>query len=264
MASPNTPNNPSNPLNPGNPNAPLQPSIEIQELLMQKHQAEIKASKDKKKPSDENDSDWLITYADAVTILLAFFVLIFSVSEIRQSKFEDLNQSLGQTLLKKETVKNPLKDLQSSLAGVLNAYDISPIDAVTVSDNTLKLDLPGELLFGTGSTDLGETSAKLLADVAARIKAFPFKNYSIEIEGHTDDVPISTVRFPSNWQLSSGRAISVLQVFFAAGIDKNRLKAIGYADTRPKRPNRNQYGEPIPENQAQNRRVEIVVSKILN
>ncbi|MDG6774381.1 OmpA family protein [Thiomicrorhabdus sp. ZW0627] len=240
------------------------PSVEMQELLMQKHQAEIKAGKQKRKPSDENDSDWLITYADAVTILLAFFVLIFSVSEIRQSKFEDLNQSLGQTLLKKETVKNPLKDLQSSLSGVLNAYDISPIDSITVSDNTLKLDLPGELLFGTGSTDLSETSAGLLTNVAKRIKAFPFKNYSIEIEGHTDDVPISTERFPSNWQLSSGRAISVLQVFFAAGIDKNRLKAIGYADTHPKRPNRDQYGEPIPENQAQNRRVEIVVSKILN
>lgn len=236
--------------------------FEMQKLLQQKP-AESSSLKKPTKPSEEAENDWLITYADAVTMLLAFFVLIFSVSEVRQAKFEELNDNLGETLLRKERVENPLKDLQNSLSGVLEEHKINANEAISLSDLELKIDLPGELLFKSASTDLGVESIRLIQELAARIKGFPLKNYAIEIEGHTDDVPINNPRFPSNWQLSSGRAIEVLKLFFSAGIDKERLKAIGYADTRPKLPNRNKAGEPISENRAQNRRVEIKVSKMM-
>ncbi|MDX1347983.1 MAG: OmpA family protein [Thiomicrorhabdus chilensis] len=253
---------PNTPAKPQTPEAHNIPPAEFERLLQLKvlENSELLPSK---KPSESEDDDWLITYADAVTILLAFFVLIFSVSEIRQTQFEVLSQSLGSTLLKKEEVRNPLSDLQSSLADVLDSHSINPIQAITLSDNSLEIDLPGELLFQTASTDLGQDSSRLIRELAAKIDAFPFKNYTIEIEGHTDDVPISNPRFPSNWQLSSGRAIAVLQLFFESGISKERLKAIGYADTRPKLPNRNQAGEPIENNRAQNRRVEIIVSRMM-
>lgn len=215
-----------------------------------------------RRPSEENGDDWLVTYADAVTIILAFFVLIFSVSEVRQQQFESLQTSLGQTLLHKKEVKNPLNDLQLSLSGILQEHRIDPLQAITVTDHELKIDLPGELLFKSASTDLEPESVRLIENLAQKIKQFPLQDYAIEIEGHTDDVPISTVRYPSNWQLSSGRAISVLSLFFKAGIDSDRLKAVGYADTRPKAPNRDLRGQPIDENRAQNRRVEIKVAKI--
>ncbi|KUJ71849.1 OmpA family protein [Thiomicrospira sp. WB1] len=210
---------------------------------------------------DNSQDEWLITYADAVTLILAFFVLIFSISEISQTKFEALQTSLGHELLKKEEVVNPLEKLQSNLSEILERYEISPQEALTLDGDELRIDLPGELLFESASTDLSTESQQLIRSVADEIKAFPLPNYLIEIEGHTDDVPINTTRFPSNWALSSGRAISVLKIFFESGIDKHRLKAIGYADTRPKAPNRDQFDRAIPENQAENRRVEIKVAR---
>ena len=209
---------------------------------------------------DDSNDEWLITYADEVTLILAFFVLIFSISEISQTKFEALQTSLGHELLKKETV-NPLEKLESDLTEILNQYEISPDQALNLNENELRIDLPGELLFESASTRLAPESQRLIRALADEIKAFPLPNYLIEIEGHSDDVPIQTTRFPDNWALSSGRAISVLKIFFESGIDKEKLKAIGYADTRPKAPNRDAFGRAIPKNQAENRRVEIKVAR---
>ncbi|RUM92301.1 MAG: cell envelope biogenesis protein OmpA [Thiomicrospira sp.] len=217
----------------------------------------------KKQPVDNEggQDEWLITYADAMTLILAFFILILSISEIKQDKFETLQTNLGQGLLKKEKVVNPLQNLESALSNVLENNQINPAEAMTLNENELRIDLPGELLFEVGSTNLEPKSEQLITALAKEIKAFPLHNYLIEIEGHTDDTPIHSIRFPSNWELSSGRAISVLKVFFNTGINKQRLKAIGYADTRPKKPNRTKKGIAIPSNQATNRRVEIKVSK---
>lgn len=240
-------------------------SEETLEGLLREHPEFQKKSRNafKKQPvdSDGGQDEWLITYADAMTLLLAFFVLILSVSEIKQDKFEALQTSLGQGLLKKEKVVNPLQNLKSSLSEVLQSNQIDPVEAMTLNDNELRIDLPGELLFEVASTKLELKSKQLITALANEIKAFPLQQYLIEIEGHTDDTPISSVRFPSNWELSSGRAISVLKVFFDTGINKQRLKAIGYADTHPKKPNRTQEGVAILDNQATNRRVEIKVSK---
>ncbi|MBN2865424.1 MAG: OmpA family protein [Thiotrichales bacterium] len=221
------------------------------------------ASQKKPKKGEESGDDWLVTYADSITLLMAFFVLILSVSDINQEKFEAVNQSLNTSLLNKKAAEviNPLTDLQSKLSEVLMAYEINPLEAITLQDNDLRIDLPGEVLFGSASAELEPNSQNLLSEVAKELRDFPLPNYSIEIEGHSDDDPINTIRFPSNWELSSARAISVLKLFMAQGVDKDKLKAIGYADSRPKVDNRNQFGEAIPENQKLNRRVEIMVSK---
>ncbi|QCU89871.1 OmpA/MotB family protein [Thiomicrorhabdus sediminis] len=217
----------------------------------------------KKKLTEEND-DWLITYSDAVTLLLAFFVLILSVSEISQEKFEYITQGINKELLERENYKSPLNDLHESLFFVFSSNNINPDEALTKGDNFLKIELPSELLFSSASSELSEKSKTLLSNIADRIKLFPLDNFRVEIEGHSDDEPIHTTRFPSNWELSSSRAISVLKVFILRGVDNNKLKAVGYADTRPKVPNRDVNENPILENQKINRRVEIMIVKEFN
>lgn len=215
-----------------------------------------------KKPTEEND-DWMVTYADAMTLVMGFFVLILSMSIINQNRFEEVSQAINSGLLKKEHKQeiSPLKDLQTNLSNTLLAFQVLPSEAIEAGDNYLKIDLPGNILFDTGSSELGLKSNNLIAAIAQDIKNFPLPEFNIEIEGHTDDIPISTARFPSNWELSASRAISVLQVFLQQGVDGNKLKAIGYADTRPKVPNTDKIGNPIAANQKLNRRVEIKIAK---
>lgn len=215
-----------------------------------------------KKPKKEND-EWMVTYADAMTLVLGFFVLILSMSMINQSRFEEVSEAINQGLLKKKEQKevSPLKDLRENLSDTLLQFQVLPSEAIEAGENYLKINLPGNILFETGSAELGQKSSELIAAIANDFKQFPLPEFNIEIEGHTDNIPIRTVRFPSNWELSSSRAISVLRVFLEQNVDGNRLKAIGYADTRPKVPNTDQIGNPIPVNQKLNRRVEIKIAK---
>ena len=191
-------------------------------------------------------------------------MLIFAVSEINQNKFEAINQSLNNSLLQKqqEPTVNPLSDLQKILSSTLSDYQINPDEAIKLNENSLKVALPGELLFASASTEINAESQQLIQQVAEKIKAFPLPNYAVEIEGHTDDEPIQTMRFPSNWELSSARAIAVLKVFMRVGVPQHKLKSIGYADTQPLAPNRDAMGQALKKNQELNRRVEIKLSKV--
>lgn len=210
---------------------------------------------------ESETEDWLITYSDAITLLLAFFVLILSVSEINQSKFEQVTKSINEDLLEKEEYRSPLLDLENSLSFVLIQNNIELESAITTSDNFLKIDLPSEILFESASSELEPGSVRLLSEIADRIKSFNLNNFDIEIEGHSDDSPINSLRYPSNWELSSSRAIAVLRIFIQRGVQQTKLKAIGYAETKPKVPNRDSLGNPIKNNQKLNRRVEILIAK---
>jgi chemotaxis protein MotB len=85
----------------------------------------------------------------------------------------------------------------------------------------------------------------------------PYDLYYVDVEGHTDDVPIHTPQFPSNWELSTLRATGVVRYLIKIGLEPDRLKAAGYADVNPKVPNLDLFGAPIPENRAKNRRIVI-------
>jgi len=98
--------------------------------------------------------------------------------------------------------------------------------------------------------------------MAVDLRSNRFKDYQITVEGHTDDTPISTARFPSNWELSTARASAVVHFFLDQGIPALKLRAAGYADTFPKAPNRDVNGIAIPQNQSQNRRVVIKLERI--
>jgi chemotaxis protein MotB len=115
--------------------------------------------------------------------------------------------------------------------------------------------------FAVGSATLSASGRAILLDVATNLRAPRFDGYQITVEGHTDDAPISSALFPSNWELSTARAAAVVHFLLEQGLPAARLRAAGYADTFPIAPNRDLAGRPLPENQARNRRVVIRLEK---
>jgi chemotaxis protein MotB len=115
------------------------------------------------------------------------------------------------------------------------------------------MQVQGQVFFEAGQAEIKDASHPFLDEIGRIIKASP---YNVAIEGHTDDTPIHTARFPSNWELSTSRAISTLRYLVdQGGIDPRRLSSAGFADTRPLVPN------DTAEHQRENRRVEFVLSK---
>jgi chemotaxis protein MotB len=122
---------------------------------------------------------------------------------------------------------------------------------VKIIDGRMVVQLRTDILFASGSAELSEAGTTAIREVAAILIELPTKRF--QIEGHTDDVPIKTARFPSNWELASARAIRVVTTMIAAGMPAVRVSAAGYAETRPATPNTSD------EARAANRRIEIVV-----
>ncbi len=116
--------------------------------------------------------------------------------------------------------------------------------------------------FASGSATLSDAGRAILGGLLDKLQSPRFAAYRITVQGHTDDEPISSVQFPSNWELSAARAAAVVRFFVEHGIPAQNLRAAGYADTHPLAPDRDAAGNPIPENQAKNRRVVIELEKI--
>lgn len=129
-------------------------------------------------------------------------------------------------------------------------------------DRISTLEISSAAFFDSGSAAVSDAGKSILRKVAVNLKSDISQGYRITVEGHTDDTPINTAQFPSNWELSTARAAAVVHFFLDQGIPAERLRAAGYADTFPKAPNRDANGNAIPENQAQNRRVVIKLEKI--
>ena len=120
----------------------------------------------------------------------------------------------------------------------------------------------GKTFFKPASVILTKKSEEIVTNMGEELQEEKYQLFAIEVEGHTDNVPINTARFPSNWELSSLRAVNVAKLFESMGVKKNQLSAIAYADTRPKQPNLDSNGTAIPENQATNRRVVVHVKSL--
>ena len=129
-------------------------------------------------------------------------------------------------------------------------------------DRLTTIEISSAAFFGSGSATLSGPGRAILQDVAATLGTDKLRDYHVTVEGHTDDSPITTAQFPSNWELSTARASAVVHFFLDHGIPALRLRAAGYADTFPVVANRDAAGTAIPENQARNRRVVIKLEKI--
>ena len=195
----------------------------------------------KSTPEDNDYESWLLPFADMVTFLMAFFVILYSVQQIDPEKAERIKESVSVSLdsealydpnatTRPQTTRQKYESITSDIQATLSQSDLDHAVSVHRTRNELMLTVNAEFLFSSGSDQLNEVAVKLIRSIALVIKREPV---DIRIEGHTDDVPINTSRFPSNWELSSSRAIAVLKQLEAADIWSTRLSATGYAHTRP-------------------------------
>ncbi len=218
----------------------------------------------------DDDSSWLVTYGDIITLLLIFFVVMFSASKVNHDRFEKLAQSINESLNRpvqqgKEAVgqgaavRNPLPDVEKLVKKLIAARNLKGQMSTELQSDGIKLELSSSSFFSSGSAVVKPAMQQTLAGLSRIIASLPIAAYTVEIEGHTDDVPIKTASFPSNWELSALRAINVLHLFERAGLDPAMMSATGFAETRPKVPNIGAGGVASPKNRAINRRIVVFI-----
>jgi chemotaxis protein MotB len=224
------------------------------------------------------EKGWLLTYADLMTLLLVFFILLYSISSLNLEKFkhaiQSIQVSLGETSPRvglMDLVNVPESKDQSftiedmtglrareqemleSLNEVIADKNQSDNILVYAKDGKITIQIRGAVLFTSGSAKFNEIAIPILDEITSIIQSYP--EYFTNIKGHTDDVPIKTVQFPSNWELSAVRATTVLKHLIAGGVNPHRLTATGYGELLPLVDN------DSSENRAANRRVEFVLEK---
>lgn len=230
----------------------------------------------KKHPEHVNHERWLISYADFITLLFAFFVVMFAVSQVDSKKVGRFTESFskavgiemfpesgagllpgGQTPVPSEAVAvrtvlpAELAELKTKLTDPESKAPMPPGLQFLDRRNELVIRLSEGLIFAPGDDTLKEPAMKAMSALATQLEG---RKISIRIEGHTDDRPIRTVRFRSNWDLSTARATAVVATLATAGIPPATLSAAGYGEFHPVAKN------TTDEGRRQNRRVDIVLS----
>ncbi len=182
-----------------------------------------------------SEDDWLFTYADMITLLLTFFVLIISVSEVSQTKIEILKESMNETLLLTENKElTPFKDLSEKLDKVVDDLKLNNQIEISKKAEGVYIELKDKVLYHTGSAKVKEVSKKVLKELVKVVREMNLEDLQIEVSGYTDNLPIISKQYPSNWELSAHRATNVVKYFIAMGISPRTLKAVAYADSRQK------------------------------
>lgn len=248
----------------------------------------------------ENHDRWLVSYADFITLLFAFFVVMYAISSVNENKYRVLSGSLVNAFQRNVSeVKQPAATIPSPVETDLEldpepeeatdpareradetpdldeqeekekfirqkkmrvmANDIMHVLAPLVQDGRVSvtqsvqgiaIEINASVLFSPGHAQLAENSIQTLRAVAAVVQGH---EHEIQIEGHTDNIPIHTLHFPSNWELSTARASSVVRLFIGNGVNPQRLTAMGYGE------NRQVASNETPEGRARNRRVTIMI-----
>ena len=211
---------------------------------------------------DHRVDDWLMTYADLITLLLCFFAIILSVSIIKKEKIEQVAQTVLEQFAVSDAAKSVTAPQSENRKAIATLFKDQRDVAVENSDRYTAIEMNSASFFTSGSAELKPEGQRLLATLLPTLQDRRFGDYHITVEGHTDDMPISTPQFPSNWELSTARSAVVVRFFINNGIPAAKLRAVGYAEVLPKVRNRDASGAPLPENQAQNRRVVIKMEKI--
>jgi chemotaxis protein MotB len=212
---------------------------------------------------EPEDEAWLMTYADMITLLMAFFVIMASVSKVDQSAYDEVSAALNENRTKERNKeKERSQTLQRDIKDVVSNEGADQVVTMGVdAQGNITLTFDGGAFFKPGSADLQEQAIPVLRGITEELSQPIYTPFNISVEGHTDDGAINTPRFPSNWELSSGRAATVVRFMLDhkkesdQAFEPKRFRAMGYADTQPLRANRDIQGNVIPENQAANRRV---------
>jgi chemotaxis protein MotB len=228
----------------------------------------------KKHEEHENHERWLVSYADFITLLFAFFVVMYSVSSVNEGKYRVLSDSLSSSFSKTKAVgdlsimKLPVtkskqivvkerpksKDNARSYLKVANAIATAKVPKgvkVTSTERGLSIRIADDTLFSSGSSVINPQVQEFLDLITGLVRDLP---NLIAVEGHTDNQPIRTAEFPSNWDLSTARANALIRYFTEHHhLRSDRFSSTGFAGTRPIESN------ATVEGQASNRRVELIV-----
>lgn len=227
--------------------------------------------------ASESHDRWLVSYADFITLLFAFFVVMYAISIVNEGKYKVLSDALGSAFggnpqtpqassaieplpltpiiarkraeaakREHERMNTLARDLNASLAPLVTSGKVR----VTQTARGVSVEISESVLFAQGQAALGEESRATLGTIASLLKNDP---HAIEVEGHTDNVPIANPSFPSNWELSAVRASSVVRLFIDNGIAPARLTAVGHGENRPVASNDGEAGR------ARNRRVAVTI-----
>jgi chemotaxis protein MotB len=242
-----------------------------------------------------NHERWLISYSDFVTLLFALFVVLYSISQVNENKYKDLTEAMNKVFHEsKRSIKpiqvgevarainlenNSANDLsnQTSESYQLNTNGqgaIAPIaelpqlsnqfvdefssliddEIIQVNNNELWLEisLSNSILFPLGSVKANDSAQKVLFEIADILKPF---NNPIQVEGYTDNLPVNSTKFPSNWELSSARAAAIVKILVEGGVVPARLSAVGYGEHHPITENN------TPEGREKNRRVVLMIAR---
>ena len=211
------------------------------------------------RPPDDSD-EWMTTYADAITLLMAFFVIMFSVSEPDQGKFDEVKQGLIAEFRGEES-QSAVQEALEILVAQAEQQGMADIISFVQEKRGIVITIDSNALYAPGSADLQQAAVVLLDPIVERVNSPKLESFHMEVEGHTDDMPIQTARFPSNWELSAARATNVVRYLIYRGVEQRRMRAIAMADTRPKVPNRDILDRPIAQNQMANRRIIIRIQQ---
>ncbi len=238
----------------------------------------------KKRAEHDNNDRWLISYADFITLLFAFFVVMYSISSVNEGKYKTFSESLNIAFDQKQPSAPISTGVVTSLAEQKNKVLVDKSSAkllerqreiqqqmaevgsnlrkvmanmiaqgqVSVSRNRrgVVVDISASTLFKEGEAGVQTAALETLREVAQVLSR---EDQAIEVEGHTDDVPIKTAQFPSNWELSAGRASSVVRILGSYGVPELRMSAVGMAANHPLAAN------DTAQHRAQNRRVSITI-----
>jgi len=247
------------------------------------------ARRRRREEEHENHERWLVSYADFITLLFAFFVVMYAISSVNEGKYRVLSDSLvtafknptgaaggqpmsimqGAPILPPKPITRPERQADAAPAPDMRAEQrekmrnvagdimeaLRPLVAqgkvrVLETSRGVTIEINDSILFSLGQASLQTASVSALQAVA---EVLADSDFPVTIEGHTDNVPIATAQFPSNWELSAMRATTVLRLFNNAGVGAERLTAIGYGETRPVETN------TTLEGRARNRRVSILI-----
>ncbi len=255
------------------------------------------------KNNANNESDWMTTYSDMVTLLLTFFIMLFSMATIDKFKFEEIAASLRSAFMSEgggetfesnrgkeiiniydelnavdkmvslvndsyedageideetteisDSIEYNIEDIREEIEEAISEMGLNEYVKVIERKEFLILRFDSVILFDLSKADIRESAKEVLKKLGNILNRL---DNEIIVQGHTDNLPINTTQFPSNWELSTRRATNVVHFFIEyCGVKPSKLTATGNGEFKPVKPN------DTPENRQENRRIDIVISKL--
>lgn len=217
---------------------------------------------------DVNHDRWLVSYADFMTLLMAFFVVMYSISQVSEEKYRILTETFNEAFnlsgysdaqpIRDSSSGNDANDVPEFFTRITEQLDKSfesliEDEFITVKgdERWLQIELQSAILFGSGGAVLSRPAEAIIGELSSAMSAY---NNVIRVEGFTDNVPIKNRLFSSNWELSTARATAVVRLMESQGIKPQRLAAVGYGEHQPVASNATEAGR------ARNRRIVLMVS----